>query len=155
MNDAGLVAGVSTNGSGFQHGFLWNGGMMVDLGTLGGGSSAAYDVNAAGDVVGFSYTGAGVSSAFLFRNGFLLDLNLLIPAASGWLLEEAYAINDSGRIAGVGMFNGERRGFLLDPLGERVGNQETTAAIPEPGTFGMVVGAALLLAGSRFLRRAR
>jgi probable HAF family extracellular repeat protein len=44
------------------------------------------------------------------------DLNSLIPADSGWNLQEAKAINDNGYIVGVG-FNkdGQQHAFLLIP----------------------------------------
>ena len=55
----------------------------------------------------------------MFRNlaEGLVDLNTLIPADSGWVLEEATGINDSGWITGSGWINGERHAFLLKPVG--------------------------------------
>ncbi|MES4792715.1 MAG: hypothetical protein C4321_06730, partial [Chloroflexota bacterium] len=44
------------------------------------------------------------------------DLNDLIPANSGWVLEQARGINDNGEIVGTGTLNGEPRAFLLRPL---------------------------------------
>jgi hypothetical protein len=41
------------------------------------------------------------------------DLNSLIPADSGWTLEEATAIDDRGEIVGRGDFKREDEGFLL------------------------------------------
>jgi len=43
------------------------------------------------------------------------DLNNLIPAKSGWVLEQAYGINNSGLIVGTGTLNGAEHGFLLTP----------------------------------------
>ena len=68
--------------------------MMIDLGTLGGGSSYAYGVNDSGEIVGYSYLADGGQHAFLYDDGTMLDLNSLIPANSGWDLLEAYGIND-------------------------------------------------------------
>jgi hypothetical protein len=45
----------------------------------------------------------------------------LIPAGSGWTLEEAHAINDSGQIAGFGLFNGKTQAYLLTPTPEPAG----------------------------------
>lgn len=57
--------------------------------------------------------------AILWRAGQLYDLNQLIPAGSGWHLELANAINDSGEIVGYGRRDGipGRRAFLLRPAG--------------------------------------
>lgn len=46
----------------------------------------------------------------------LLDLNTLIPPASGWVLREAWDINNYRQIVGVGELNGNLRGFLLNPI---------------------------------------
>jgi hypothetical protein len=55
----------------------------------------------------------------------MLDLNSLLPANSGWVLEEAFGINDAGQITGMGLYNGQASAFLMtDP----------PAPVPEPGT---------------------
>jgi hypothetical protein len=46
----------------------------------------------------------------------MIDLNTLISQGSGWELEWATGINDSGQIVGVGFHNGLQRAFLLTPL---------------------------------------
>jgi hypothetical protein len=76
----------------------------------------------------------------------MTDLNSLLPANSGWQLEAAQAINDSGQIAGYGLINGETHAFLMN----------TEAVAPEPGSVALVgvAGAFLGLARKR-LRRAR
>jgi hypothetical protein len=43
-------------------------------------------------------------------------LNTLIPSNSGWKLQFANDINDSGQIVGRGLLNGQIRGFLLVPV---------------------------------------
>jgi hypothetical protein len=45
-----------------------------------------------------------------------VDLNSLIPPNSGWKLRMANAINDRGQIVGRGLLNGQKRGFLLEPI---------------------------------------
>ena len=65
--------------------------------------SIALGINDAGQVVGWSYTeGAVCCSPFLYTGEQMYDLNTLIPADSGWVLEEATAINTSGQIVGTG-----------------------------------------------------
>jgi probable HAF family extracellular repeat protein len=39
-----------------------------------------------------------------------------IPANSGWVLNEARAINATGQIAGWGTINGQVHAYLLTPL---------------------------------------
>ena len=43
----------------------------------------------------------------------MTDLNELVCTNSGWTLVEARDINNAGQIAGIGILNGETRGFLL------------------------------------------
>jgi len=113
INDSGQVVGTARLANGTPHAFLWDGGMQ-DLGALTWEQSIAYDINDKGQVVGVLQTGA-TTHAFVWANGQIQDLNNLIPANSGWVLQEARAINNKGRIAGFGAFNGQTRAFLLTP----------------------------------------
>jgi probable HAF family extracellular repeat protein len=49
---------------------------VVDLGTLGGSSSAAYGINASGQITGYGATKTG-SQAFLYQNGAMSSLGTL------------------------------------------------------------------------------
>jgi probable HAF family extracellular repeat protein len=146
INASGEVVGNSftgTSGGGYQHAFLYSHGTMTDLGLLPGCDlSCACGINASGQVVGYSgvaaipasrltsangikasgplapLTDAGDSGgAFLYSNGTMTNLNTLINPNSGWTLEEANAINDSGQIVGLGINpSGQSDAFLLTPL---------------------------------------
>ncbi|HEY3102721.1 MAG TPA: DUF3466 family protein, partial [Pyrinomonadaceae bacterium] len=129
----------SNNASIPIHPFIWfdtNGnnasdaGEMLDLGTLSGTNSYAYDINASRYVVGTSEVTAGGTHAFIWHDddgdnvndlGEMKDLNTLVPTLStdGWsTLQEARAINDGGQIVGWGTkTNGETHAFLLTPTG--------------------------------------
>ena len=127
---------LSTTASGAFHAFLSgpNGGPLQDLGTLGGIFSEGLGVNASGQVVGDSTTAGGVYHAFLFSNGVLTDLNTLIAPGSGFTLESAYGISDTGFITGFGTnSSGQQDAFLLRP----------NAPVPEASS---VVSLGLLLA---------
>ena len=89
---------------------------VKDLGTLPGGfESFALGINDSGQVVGWATTSSGEDHAFLYSNAQMQDLNSLIPAGSGWILQEAYGINTSGQIVGSGVINGQTRAFLATP----------------------------------------
>src|SRR5262245_48615140 len=69
VNNLGQAVGVSDAGSG-QHAFLYTGGVMWDLGTLGGRNSIAFGLNDAGLVVGTADTApSGPQHAFLYGGG--------------------------------------------------------------------------------------
>src|SRR5579872_4657360 len=116
VNDSGEVVGHANTASGYDNAFLEIGGVMQDLGTLDGGCSYAYGINDSGLIVGYSWSeDANNPEAFVYSDGLLQDLNSLIPGGSGWQLLEAYGINASGDITGIGLLNGQPTAFLLEP----------------------------------------
>lgn len=94
INEAGQIVGSSTDPDGSNgnetHPFLWDNGVIVDLGVLTGNSGTAADINDAGEIVG------SAPVPFWWRNGFMYDLSPVDP-----LLIDAVAINASGQIAGT------------------------------------------------------
>jgi probable HAF family extracellular repeat protein len=116
INNAGQVVGFADTADGQTRAFLYSAGKMRSLGTLpAGADSYAYGLNAQGEVVGSAEIGNAESHAVVYQDGKMRDLNLLIPPHSGWLLQEARAINERGQIAGIGTFQGKTRAFLLTP----------------------------------------
>ncbi len=96
--------------------FLWHEGKTTPLGVLAEGQSVTpHAINNKGQVVGSVAGEQGRSRAFLWENGRMLDLNTLIPADSGWHLDNAHAINDLGEIVVYAYRPGEGRGLLLRP----------------------------------------
>ena len=54
INASGQVAGVAETSEGDIHAFLWDRGIMQDLGTLGGTDSDVHAINDAGHVTGLA-----------------------------------------------------------------------------------------------------
>jgi probable HAF family extracellular repeat protein len=95
LNSNGEIVGVMEHsGSPTSHGFSYAGGMVTDLGTLGGSNSQANGVNDIGVVVGNADT-ATTTHAFLFVGGAMSDLGTL-----GGPNSTALAINNPGTIVG-------------------------------------------------------
>src|SRR5262249_51045002 len=81
--------------------FVYSGGLMTDLGTLGGTTSVAHAVNDAGTIVGYAYTGGGDQHAFSYSGGVMTDLGTL-----GGTISYAYGINNAGTIVGYSFTTG-------------------------------------------------
>lgn len=119
--------------------FLWDDGTLLDLGQLTGTPySFATGINNLSQVVGW-YGDFQEARAFLYDKGALLDLNTLIDPASGWVLQEASAINDLQQIVGTACRAGACHAVRLDLV----------TAVPEPATWGMLLAGGTLLGWRR------
>jgi len=120
VNDAGKIVGVANSSANRDpQAFIYSNQSTTGLGFLNNNFkySEAFDINESDQVVGISQiqnTPTGYH-AFLYENDSLKDLNELIPCDSGWILNEARSINDTGMIVGTGILNGEKRAFMLTP----------------------------------------
>ena len=127
INDAGEVVGAADVAGGpcsqTVHAFLWKSNVMKDLGTVDGDPCSYADaINSSGQIVGASFIcDRSFLRAVLWRDSQIIDLNTLVPSTSTLYLTQAYAINDRGEIAGLGVPAGctdDRkcgRAFLLIP----------------------------------------
>jgi len=100
---------MSRKASGECHAFLYSDGMMMDLGTLPGGTfSVAYGINNIGQVVGKSRKDSWECHAFLYSDGMMMDLGTL-----GGTHTCAFGINNLGQVVGVSRkASGEYHAFL-------------------------------------------
>jgi probable HAF family extracellular repeat protein len=104
INNAGQVTGSLSTGTcnlfacnlGDTHAFLYNGGGLIDIGTLGGNYSAGSGINDREEITGGSNVATnGPSHLFLYRSGTMHDLG-----TTGGVATSGRAINNNGEIIG-------------------------------------------------------
>ena len=113
--------------------FIWEGGAIDDLGTLGGTDSCAVSINERGQVAGYSFTDTSSNPPvhpFLWHHGTMRDLGTL-----GGTFALTFALNNRGEVAGFSFLAGDsvfhpslwHRGQIIDlgTLGGDAGNAES------------------------------
>lgn len=120
VNDSGIVVGNSSLPGGVVfHAFIWENGVMTDLGTVAGLQvSAAFSINSKRQVVGEA--GPTPPLGWLWEDsGPIVDLNQLVLPGSDLTVVGATYINDRGEIAAQGALpNGDSHAILLIPDGD-------------------------------------
>jgi probable HAF family extracellular repeat protein len=154
INARGEVAGFANNGVpdphsffawGTQtHSFIWQDGVMHDIGTLGGPDALMNNMNARGQIAGDSYTndtpnpvtGVPTTDPFLWTYGHMRDLGTL-----GGTQSVTYWLNDTGEVVGQDNVAGDQSfhpylwdGHQLRDLGTLGGTFGAANYISDGGT---------------------
>jgi probable HAF family extracellular repeat protein len=105
---AEVTGAAGSNNSNTSGVFLYSGGTMTNLGTLGGPSGIGNGINSSGQVAGYSQNSSQTYRAFLTSNGKMTDIGDLGGGSA-----VAYAINDVGQVVGSAVTaNHENHPFL-------------------------------------------
>jgi len=148
INDDGQVVGYSAYLEGMSHAFLWEGGSMMDIDTLGCARSAAEAINNLGQVVGRARVSVGLEVvggefAFLWdeANG-MRDLNDLV-AETAWNIVWARDISNNGCILAQARDSNKQTATLL------------LTPVPEPSVLGMLLVLFVAVVGRTVVSRYR
>jgi hypothetical protein len=140
LNEIGTAVGwlEKYNAQGVDQGtraVIWNpAGQVTELGLLPGAtSSKAFDINNSGVAVGSVATPSSTAAVYWANSGTPIDLNTLIFPITGWRLEQALAISDTGWIAGIGKFD-DGPGGAPEPY-DRVFMLQVPTAVNLPGDY--------------------
>jgi len=147
VNNRRQVVGLAENatpdsfGLGFgqqARAFLWERGLMRDLGTLGGPDAFAIDINDRGQILGVSFinsipdptTGVPTLDGFLWENGKMID----IPDPLGGTQISPYYLSERGQVVGNANLAGDNFEQARHPFLWEEGT------FKDLGTFGGTIG---------------
>jgi probable HAF family extracellular repeat protein len=134
LNNRGNVTGYTTEPSGVQRAFFWDG-AALDLGTLGGGSAQAFDLNDFDQTTGYGFAiGNADFRAFLGIGQTLIDLGSLGGNSAGLAINNAGVVTGYSFLPSSGSFHAilSQNGLLYD-LGTLGGGLSSGLDINEQG----------------------
>lgn len=136
INKFEAIAGWRLGGQ--SHAYLYDNGVLFDLGTLGGADSVATSLNDRGQVAGYSSVADGHDHAFLYENGMMTDLGTL----AGGSVSRAHDINNHGVVVGEAWeANGNSLPFVYDGTMRRLFADPGCCVVPHAlNDHGAVVG---------------
>jgi probable HAF family extracellular repeat protein len=145
INNRGDVVGFSQTANGVNRAFLYSGGSLVDLGSLGGAESFAYRISDNGVVVGRAQDSTGRFHAFVTTtNGHAIELQSLDPRADGDF-GAAMGINRLGAVTGYFTTAGDHMSarnrvfkyldFMIEDIGTFGGEDGVAVAINDRGNI--------------------
>jgi probable HAF family extracellular repeat protein len=116
---------------------LYSNGSFQELGTLGGISSYARDINNNGQIVGYASDIYENNKAFLYSNGSMISIGDL-----GGSTSSASAINDAGAVVGTARTaNGFNHAFLYENGATKdIGSLGVSSSASDINSFDQVVG---------------
>ena len=129
INDSGVVVGYSGN---THRAFSYSGGVMADLGVLGGAYSSAQGINSVGTIVGDSTLSGSSIYGFSYSGGHMTGL-------LGGTSSHATGINNAGTIVGY-VYYGDwcafrSSGGVMTLLGTLGGTTSVAYGINSAGTI--------------------
>jgi probable HAF family extracellular repeat protein len=107
----GVSSGFVSSSGGVVRAVVWQGGIVRDIGTLGGMHSTALALNDLGDVVGWAETPNHSAAAFLWHDGVMRNLKSL----AGGVESQSFAVNKLVQVVGSSLNSkGESRAVIWD-----------------------------------------
>ena len=123
LDATGRVGGKATSGGVFRA-FTFTSGSPVNVDTFAASITSEIEGISAGVAVGWFLMEDGTYHAFVNTEDGSSDLNDLLTPGTGWNLDQAFAVNAAGSIAGSGRLNGQPRVFRLTRVAD---DNDTTA----------------------------
>jgi probable HAF family extracellular repeat protein len=139
LNNRGEVAITVEDPSGAPStAYYWFNGQLVDIGSLGGGGTAAVAIDEHGWIAGTSSNTAGEQRAFIWHNGKMQDLGTL-GGPDSRVVPTRDALSNAGHVVGTSSnMAGEQRAFIwhngkMQDLGTLGGGDVEPVAVNDRG----------------------